>query len=67
LITFAKGVDRDRNAILAWWIKHRVSSAKLEALDATISRIVKRACGYRDLEYLYLKTRLEAVLPVPQL
>lgn len=66
LIRFAKGVDRDRNEILAW-IKHRVTSAKLEAFNATISRIVKRACGYRDLEYLYLKIRQEASPPVLQL
>ncbi len=66
LIKFARGVDRDRNEILAW-IKHRVTSAKLEAFNATISRIVKRACGYRDLEYLYLKIRQEASPPVPQL
>ena len=66
LIKFAKGVDRDRNEILAW-IKHRVTSAKLEAFNATISRIVKRACGYRDLDYLYLKIRQEAAPPIPQL
>lgn len=66
LIKFAKGVDRDRNEILAW-IKHRVTSAKLESFNATINRIVKRACGYRDLEYLYLKIRQEAVAPVLQL
>ena len=65
LPNFAKGVDRDRNEILAW-IKHRVTSAKLEAFNATISRIVKRACGYRDLDYLYLKIRQEAS-PPPQL
>jgi transposase len=66
LIKFAKGVDRDRAEILAW-IKHRVTSAKLEAFNATISRIVKRACGYRDLDYLYLKIRQAATAPVLQL
>lgn len=66
LIKFAKGIDRDRNEILAW-IKHRVTSAKLEAFNATINRIVKRACGYRDLEYLYLKIRQEAAPPFLQL
>lgn len=66
LVKFAKGVDRDRNEILAW-IKHRVTSAKIEAFNATISRIVKRACGYRDLDYLYLKIRQEASPPVLQL
>jgi transposase len=66
LVKFAKGVDRDRNEILAW-IKHRVTSAKLEAFNATISRIVKRACGYRDLDYLYLKITQQAAPPVQQL
>ena len=66
LISFAKRVNQDRDEILAW-IKHRVTSAKLEAFNATISRIVKRACGYRDLEYLYLKIRQEAAPPDLQL
>jgi transposase len=65
LVKFAKGIDRDRNEILAW-IKHRVTSAKLEAFNATINRIVKRACGYRDLDYLYLKIRQETSPPVLQ-
>jgi len=58
LVKFAKGLDRDRNEILAF-IRHRVTSAKLEAFNATISRIVRRACGYRDLDYLFLKIRQE--------
>lgn len=59
LIKFAKGLDRDRKEILSY-IRQRVTSAKLEAFNASISRIVKRACGYRDLDYLYLKIRQEA-------
>ncbi len=59
LITFAKGLDRDRKEILSF-IRHRITSAKLEAFNATISRIVKRACGYRDLDYLYLKIKQES-------
>jgi len=65
LIKFAKGLDRDRKEILSF-IRHRVTSAKLEAFNATISRIVKRACGYRDLDYLFLKIRQEASPPVLQ-
>ena len=60
LIKFAEGLDRDRNEILSF-IKHRITSAKLEAFNATIARIVRRACGYRDLEYLYLKIRQEGI------
>ena len=65
LVKFAKGLDRDRKEILSF-IRHRVTSAKLEAFNATISRIIKRACGYRDLDYLFLKIRQEACPPVLQ-
>jgi len=57
---FARGVDRARDGILAF-CKHRITSAKIEAFNATIARIVRRACGYRDLKYLYLKIRQEAL------
>lgn len=65
LVKFAKGLDRDRKEIMAC-IKHRITSAKLEAFNGTIDRIVRKACGYRDLEYLYLKIRQEAAPPVLQ-
>jgi transposase len=64
LIKFAKGLDRDRKEILSF-IRHRITSAKLEAFNATIARIVRKACGYRDLDYLFLKIRQEG-LPVLQ-
>ena len=62
---FAKGLNQDRNEILSF-IQHRITSAKLGAFNATISRIIKRACGYRDLDYLYLKIRQESTLPALQ-
>jgi len=62
LISFAKGLNRDRKEILSF-IRNRITSAKLEAFNATISRIVKRACGYRDLDYLFLKICQEAKSP----
>lgn len=66
LVKFAKGVGRDRSELLAW-IKQRVAFAKLEAFNAPLSRMVKRACGYQDLEYLNLKIRLGALSPVMHL
>lgn len=57
---FACGLEKARNEILAS-CKHGITSARIEAFNATIARIVRRACGYRDLEYLYLKIRQEAV------
>ncbi|MFH1006570.1 MAG: ISL3 family transposase [Candidatus Latescibacterota bacterium] len=58
---FASGLEKSRDGILAF-CKHRITSARIEAFNATIARIVRRACGYRDLEYLYLKIRQEGVL-----
>ena len=65
IINFAKGLNRDRSEILSF-IKHRITSAKLEAFNGVINRIVKKACGYRDLDYLFLKIRQEASPPVLQ-
>jgi len=60
-VKFAKGLSKDRYEILSY-IKHRVTSGKIEAFNATIARIIRRACGYGDLEYLYLKIRQEALI-----
>ncbi|HDL86026.1 MAG TPA: ISL3 family transposase, partial [Candidatus Acetothermia bacterium] len=60
IMKFARGLDKARAGILAF-CKHHITSAKIEAFNATIARIVRRACGYRDLEYLYLKIRQEAI------
>ncbi len=65
IINFAKGLNRDRPKIISF-IKHRITSAKLETFNGVINRIVKKACGYRDLDYLFLKIRQEASPPVLQ-
>ena len=57
---FAAGLDKARDGILGF-CRYRITSAKIEAFNATIARIIRRACGYRDLDYLYLKIRQEAV------
>ena len=56
---FAKGLDRAREGLLSY-CQHRIASAKIEAFNGVIKRIVYKACGYNDLEYLYLKIRQEA-------
>ena len=56
---FAKGLDRAREGLLSY-CQHRITSAKIEAFNGVIKRIVYKACGYNDLEYLYLKIRQEA-------
>lgn len=56
---FAKGLNRAREGLLSY-CQHRITSAKIEAFNGVIKRIVYKACGYNDLEYLYLKIRQEA-------
>lgn len=60
LIRFAKGLNRARDGLLSY-CKHPITSAKIESFNATIKRIIRKACGYRDMDYLYLKIRQEAL------
>ena len=57
---FAKGLDRAIEGLLSY-CHHRITSAKIEAFNGVIKRIIYKACGYNDLDYLYLKIRQEAV------
>lgn len=57
---FAKGLNRAREGLLSY-CQHRITSAKIEAFNGVIKRIVYKACGYNDLEYLYLKIRQESL------
>ena len=60
LMRFAKGLNRARDGLLSY-CKHPITSAKIESFNATIKRIIRKACGYRDMDYLYLKIRQEAL------
>ena len=57
---FAKGLNRAREGLLSY-CQHRITSAKIEAFNGVIKRIIYKACGYNDLEYLYLKIRQESL------
>ena len=56
---FAKGLNRAREGLLSY-CRNRITSAKIEAFNGVIKRIIYKACGYNDLDYLYLKIRQEA-------
>ena len=60
LIRFSKGLNRARQGLLSY-CKHRIISAKIESFNATIKRKIRKACGYRDLDYLYLEIRQEGI------
>jgi len=60
-----------RDQIVAY-CKYPVTMGKIEGFNNTVSRIVHRACGVRDLSYLFLKCRqaaepAEKLVPVTDL
>ena len=57
---FSKGLNRAREGLLSY-CQHQITSAKIEAFNGVIKRIIYKACGYNDLEYLYLKIRQESL------
>lgn len=56
LARFAKGLERAKDEILAF-CKHRITSAKIEAFNGIVARVVRNACGLSNLDYLFLKLR----------
>ncbi len=44
------------------YAKHRLTSGRIEGFNNLIARIVHRACGIRDLDYLYARLRYESVM-----
>jgi len=48
------------------YCKHRITTGRLEGFNNTVSRIIHRACGMQDLDYLFLKLRQESLNFVPQ-
>ncbi len=44
------------------YAKHRITSGRIEGFNNLIARIVHRACGIKDLEYLYARLRYESIM-----
>ena len=44
------------------YAKHRITSGRIEGFNNLIARIIHRACGIRDLDYLYARLRYEPVM-----
>jgi transposase len=57
---FARSLWRDRESIISFAL-YGITTGPLEAFNGTIERILRRACGMRDIEYLFLKIRQETV------
>lgn len=61
---FGRRMLKARNEILNF-CKHHITTGPLEAFNNTISRIIHRACGVTNMDYLFLKLRQESLEPVP--
>lgn len=56
LSRFARGLWEAKDEIVSF-CKHQLTSAKIESFNATISRVIHKACGISNLDYLWLKLR----------
>lgn len=54
LAKFAEGVIR-KFSLLMDWFDHRISNGKAEGINNVIKTLLKRAYGYKDMDYLRLK------------
>lgn len=57
---FANSLERSKEHILNFF-NYRITLGPLEGFNNLISRVVHRACGYKDLRYLFLKLRQESL------
>lgn len=57
---FAKGALRDLDCFTAYF-KHRITSGPIEAFNNQIARLIHRACGVSNLDYLFLKLRAQSL------
>ena len=55
--SFMRSIDQ-----IVSYAKHRLTSGRIEGFNNLISRIVHRACGIRDLDYLYARLRYESIM-----
>jgi len=62
---FAKSLLKAKDEVLNY-CKHRITTAQLEGFNNLISRIIHRACGVTNLDYLFLKLRQESLDWLPQ-
>ena len=57
---FANGLVKAKEQILNF-CQHRITSARIEAFNTLVSRVIHKACGVSDLDYLFLKLRQESL------
>lgn len=63
LLRFARGVKRDSESIVSF-CKHQITNGPLEGFNNLVARVMHKACGVRNIHYLFLKLR-QISLPNP--
>ena len=59
----AKGFRKASDRITSY-VRHKLTSGKIEGFNSKLSRCVQRACGINNLDYLFLKVRHESVMQI---
>ena len=57
---FATGLTEAKEQILNF-CQHRITSARIEAFNTIVSRVIHKACGVANLDLLFLKLRQESL------
>ncbi|NBP86082.1 MAG: ISL3 family transposase [Nitrosomonadaceae bacterium] len=60
LTRFARGLHEAKEQILNF-CQHRITSARIEAFNTIVSRVIHKACGVANLDFLFLKLRQESL------
>lgn len=60
LARFARGLIAVKEQILNF-CEHRITSARIEAFNTIVSRVIHKACGVANLDFLFLKLRQESL------
>lgn len=60
LARFARGLITAKEQILNF-CEHRITSARIEAFNTIVSRVIHKACGVANLDFLFLKLRQESL------
>lgn len=61
---FGRSLWKAREEVLNF-CKHRITLGPLEGLNNLAARLIHRACGMHDIDYLFLKLRQESLDFVP--
>lgn len=62
---FGRSIEKAKEEIVNY-CKHKITTGPLEGFNNTVSRLIHRACGIRNLDYLFLKLRQISLKSVQQ-